>query len=110
MRIFGKLLGATFVAMMITLVVGVLGWFGLHTTRSALDTVNGVRTPQIQDIGRMVEILNRIRVDEVALVNPRLDPTLRSQTVTGLGKAMKELAAARQHFATLPMTPRQSEL
>ena len=110
MRIFGKLLGATLLAMMITLVVGVLGWFGLHTTRSALNTVIGVRTPQIQDIGRMVEILNQIRIDEVALVNPRLAPARRSQTVTELGKAMKELAATRQQFAALPMTPKQAEL
>ena len=110
MRIFGKLLGATFLAMTITLVVGGLGWFGLHTTRSALDTVTGIRTPQIQDIAAMVEILNQIRTDEVALVNPRLDPTRRSQTVTELSKAMKALAATRRQFAALPMTPKQAAL
>ena len=98
MRIFGKLLSATLLAMSITLAVGVLGWFGLHTTRSALDTVNGVRTPQIQDIARMTEILNRTRTDEVALVNPRLDPARREQVVAELGKdeSARDMALCRQ--------------
>ena len=110
MRIFGKLLGATLFAMAITLAVGSLGWFGLHTTRRALNTVIRVRTPQIQDIARMIENLNLLRADEVALVNPRLKPMRREQVVADLQQATQSLAAARRKFAALPATAAQARL
>lgn len=110
MQIFGKLLGATLAAMLITLAIGGLGWFGLEATRAGLDTVIRVRTPQIHAIDQMVETLNTIRVDEFALVNSRLEPERREQILAGLGQASSRLAEGRAAFAALPMTPRQAEL
>ena len=110
MRIFGKLLGAALFAMLITLGVGGLGWFGLQATGSALKTVVGVSTPQIRAIGGMASDLNAIRVAEVALVNSRLDLVNRKKVLTSLHRARKELAQEQQVFASLPMTPREAAL
>jgi methyl-accepting chemotaxis protein len=110
MKIFGKLLGATLLAMAITCVVGGFGWRGLDANRSALDTVIRVRTPQIQAVDLMIETLHAIRVEELALVNSRLEPERRQQILASLAEATERLAAVRQQFSTLAMTPRQAEL
>jgi len=110
MQIFGKLLSATLLAMTITLAVGGLGWFGLDATRNGLESVVRVRTPQIQAIDQMMENLNKIRVDEFALVNSRLEPERRQQILASLAQATSALEGVRRDFAALPMTPRQQEL
>lgn len=110
MRIFGKLVGATLLAMAITAVVGGLGWLGLDATRTALETLIEVRTPQIQTIDAMIETLHTIRVDEFALVNSRLEPERRAQMLAALDEAQQRLTSDRRRFSLLPLTPRQKDL
>ena len=110
MKIFTKLLGSVLLAMVITLVVGGLGWLGLQTTGSALDTVVGVSMPQIRAIDGMVAALHTIRVTEMAQVNSQLDLENREKIATQLQQAQALFERNRKAFAVLPMTAREADL
>ena len=110
MKIYAKLLASVLAAMAITLGVGGLGWFGLHTTGAALQTVVDVSMPQIKAIEGMIAALNAIRVTEMAQVNSQLDSENRRKIKAELQQAQTRLENNQRAFADLPMTPGEAEV
>lgn len=105
-----KLIGGFVFVALITLIVGGLGWYGLHTTSAHLDEVSVVRLPSIQSLLIVSEAQTAVDSGENALLSKSLDTEGRQAQFDRFDEAKKRADDAWAIYAPLPQTPEETVL
>jgi methyl-accepting chemotaxis protein len=93
----------------VTLLLGVVGYYGINRCDDAVDELGLVRMPSIQSLQRMSEAQMIVDGVEDALLNGDLDVKARQEKYQTLTDAWKEVDEAWKIYEPLPQTPQEAE-
>ncbi len=107
----GKRLLASFAGVaLITLALGLVGFYGAAKSDRAIDEIGHVRLPSVDSLLRIAEQAENIRATTRTLAIPGLEPEVRQAQYANLASAREQYDVAWEIYEPLPQTPREAEL
>ena len=104
MKLQNKLIGSFLVSAGITLVLGIIGYYGIHSLGSSLYEVGGVRLPSIQGVDLMNEAQTAIDGAENALLCMDIDAQTRQDTYKKIADKWAQAERGWKLYEPLPQT------
>ncbi|MBU4244392.1 MAG: HAMP domain-containing protein [Proteobacteria bacterium] len=102
-----KLLGGFILVAIITLAVGMTGWFSINSISGHVEELGEVRLPAVTHLELMAKEIESIRVAQRTLLNPGLSREERQTQLVNMNAAHDAYAAARDAYAALPQNSDQ---
>ncbi|MBU4193359.1 MAG: MCP four helix bundle domain-containing protein, partial [Proteobacteria bacterium] len=106
-RLMVKLLGGFILVAIITLAVGMTGWFSINSISGHVEELGEVRLPAVTHLELMAKEIESIRVAQRTLLNPGLSREERQTQLVNMNAAHDAYAAARDAYAALPQNSDQ---
>jgi len=94
----------------ITLVVGVVGFYGVANTGETLADLSDVRLPSVESVLTIKEGATAVRAIQNALLNPALEDSARRANYDALVKVREAYAAAWKAYEAIPHGPEEDAL
>ncbi len=110
LRLMIKLVGGFLVVALITLTVGLVGWFGVENIHEGLTNVGLVRMPSVENLLIIAKEAESIRVAQRTMLSPTLDRQGREQQVGNIAMARERYTAAWNVYEPFQKTPQEEEL
>jgi len=104
MKLRNKLLLAFGGVALITLMVGLVGFWGALQSEHHIDELGTVRMPSVESLMIIKDSAQSVRGTMRTLIIPGLDPTLRQRQYDNLANARAEYQAAWDVYEPLPQT------
>ena len=101
------MLGFSAVAV-ITLFLGVIGFYGAIQNENAMEEVGVVRLPSIQSVLEMKAAMQSIIVNQRTLLNPDNSQEVRQEQYQGIAEDRQDYGAAFEVYEPLPQTAEES--
>ncbi|MEN6498228.1 MAG: methyl-accepting chemotaxis protein [Thermoguttaceae bacterium] len=105
-----KVLAGFVVAIVITVVVGGAGYWGISTLGGHVLEIGDVRLPSVAAIQRIKSGSDQIKTVQRTLLNLALAPEIRKRQHDIAAKAREDYMAAWKAYELLPQTPEQASL
>ncbi len=105
-----KLLASFLGIAAITVVVGIIGYFGISQGEKAIHEIGDVRLPSVESLLVMSEAQTAIRAAELVIINRRMDPKDRQHQYAVLKDCWKRGDAAFAIYEPLPQTAEEAKL
>ncbi len=107
----GKKLIVSFVAVsVITLTLGIVGYYGAVKSEQAVNELGNVTLPSVQKLVTIMEQAGQIKAAMRTLLNPEASATDRKRQPETIAKATQDLEEAKKAYETLPQTPEEAAL
>jgi methyl-accepting chemotaxis protein len=106
-RLTVKLMGGFALVALVTLLVGIFGWYGASQLGSNLQGVVSTTLPSIQNVLTIKESLESVRVATRTLLNPFLTPEVRKRQLDNIKAARDRVKTAMD--ALEPLLQSESE-
>lgn len=104
-------IGSGFAAVVLLgVVVGLLGYFNLSRTSSALEDVAKNHMEGMKILGEMVKEMGNIEAALAELFNPDISLTNAQAALQAIEESQKRLVEEQKHFAALPRTAEEENL
>ncbi|MDX9980376.1 MAG: methyl-accepting chemotaxis protein, partial [Lentisphaeria bacterium] len=110
MSLTKKLVGSFVVVALVTLVVGVIGYYGVNLLGHDLEEVGKVRLPSVHSLLDASNQIGTIRVSQRSLLIPGLPPADRARQYTNLDAARKAYRAALDIYEAQPQTEEETKV
>jgi len=94
----------------ITLVLGIMGYYGAVKSGAAIEDIGGVRLPAVRSAVTIAKHAQGIRGTVRTLAVPGLSKDVRERQYENLSKAREHYEAAWAVYETLPHTPEEARL
>lgn len=104
-----KILAGFLVVSAITLVVGLVGWFGAAAISSSFDAVSEVSLPSVQTLSNMAKHAEFMRMAQRTLLNPNLEKADQQRQYNNIDTALNGIAAELAIYAPLPRTEKEDQ-
>ncbi len=109
MKLGTKILAGFGVVTVISALMGIVGYWGLHEVAKDLDELGDNRLPSVQSLLTMSESQNKILVGERGLTNRRMmEPAIRKAQYDYIEKAWKRADEAWKVYEPLPQTQEET--
>ncbi len=105
-----KVLGGVTIAIVITLVVGLVGYWGISRLSGHVYEIGIVRLPSVQSLQQIQIGAQRIKAAQRTLLDYDLTPEVRARQLENVTKAREDYEAAWKTYEPLPQTPEEAEL
>jgi methyl-accepting chemotaxis protein len=105
-----KLITAFLVVAAITLLLGLVGYYGAARSQQAIAEIGGVRLPSVQSLLIIAQGAERIKVAQRTLMDPELSVADRKRQLENVARARAEYAAAWKVYEPLPQTAEEAAL
>jgi methyl-accepting chemotaxis protein len=105
-----KLMAAFLVVTVITLILGVVGFYGSLQSAKIIDELGTVRLAGVDSVHIIKENANRIKTAQRTLMMSDLDKATRQRQYDNVAKAREEYEAAWKTYEKLPRTPQEQEV
>lgn len=110
LKLMVKLLGGFVIVAIITLTVGIAGWFGISGVSKSVIEIGEVRLPSIYSLAIVEKELESIRVAQRTMLNPSLTADERVRQAQLLEEARGRYKDAWDTYAPLPQTKEEAEV
>src|SRR4030042_5098395 len=110
MKLGTKMISSFSVVALITLLLGLVGYYGATQGVKAINELGTVRLPGVDSLFTIKENAENIRGTMRTLAIPGLPGELRQRQYKNLDEARKEYEKAWKAYETLPQTPEMAEL
>ncbi|OGP69541.1 MAG: hypothetical protein A2Y80_00950, partial [Deltaproteobacteria bacterium RBG_13_58_19] len=110
MKLGTKMISSFSVVALITLLLGLVGYYGATQGVKAINELGTVRLPGVDSLFTIKENAENIRGTMRTLAIPGLPVELRQRQYKNLDEARKEYEKAWKAYETLPQTPEMAEL
>lgn len=110
LRLMIKLVGGFLAVGLITLAVGLVGWFGVDSVHKGLNDVGLVRMPSVESLLIIEKEAEAIRVAQRTMLSPALDRQGRENQLKNIAEARDRYTKAWSRYEPLPKTNKESEL
>jgi len=105
-----KLIGGFSVVAAITLVVGLIGWWGVDKLDRDLTEIGDVRLPSIEELLKVELIMEEIMVVQRTMMTEQIDLEQRQRYMTRLQEHWRRLDQTWARFLELPATDEEVRL
>jgi methyl-accepting chemotaxis protein len=111
-KLSSKIIGGFIFVATITLIVGVIGWFGVSTMSKDVNEIGEVRLPSVSSLLNMKAQQNYVLIAERGIINKETSSTkeLRTAHYTAIENAFKEVDNAWKEYEALPQTKEEAAL
>ncbi len=109
-KLMAKLIGCFFIVVLITLVIGFVGWTGINDLDGNLVEISKVRLPSIKNLLIMNQQMENMTKVQRTLLNPNLDMDVRKQLYKEFAEAEKHYKTAWDIHESLPQTREEARL
>jgi len=107
----GKKLIVSFVAVSaITLLLGIVGYYGAVKSEQAVNELGNDTLPNIQSLITIMQQTGQIKAAMRTLLNAEASVDDRKRQMENIDAAVKELDAAKQVYETLPQVPEEAAI
>jgi methyl-accepting chemotaxis protein len=110
MKLRTKMLLSFGAVAMITLLLGLLGYYGAFKSYQAMDGIGNVQLPSVDSLLILKENAEKIRGTMRTLAIPGLSAEIRQRQYGNMAKAREDYERAWKIFEALPHTPEAGEL
>ncbi|WP_297426417.1 methyl-accepting chemotaxis protein [Clostridium sp.] len=112
MKLSSRIIGGFILVSIITLMVGMCGWYGIVQLTEHIKEVGQVRMPSIDALLQVEVQQNKVLTAERGIINKELSSTkdLRTAHYTYMDNALSDGDAAWKVYEPLPQTKEESEL
>lgn len=110
MKLRTKLMTSFFCIVVISLIIGFVGFRGMNEISGNLIEINNVRLPSIQSLLIISEAQTAIDSAENALLSTKLDKAERQDQYDRISDAWKRVDKAWKIYEPLPQTEKEAEL
>ena len=110
LKLMVKLLGGFIIVAIITLTVGIAGWFGISGVSDSVVEIGEVRLPSIYSLAIVEKELESIRVAQRTMLNPSLTSEDRAHQAKLIEEARARYKKAWDTYAPLPQTKEEAEV
>jgi methyl-accepting chemotaxis protein len=102
-----KLFGGFVTVAVITAVLGALGYYGLYSVSTEVDSIGHVALPTVRTVGDMNQSLLRIKAAQRTLLDANLPLEDRQRQYHLVNEAEKCFAEARKQYEPIPQLPEE---
>jgi methyl-accepting chemotaxis protein len=102
-----KLVGGFLAVAVITAGVGAVGYYGLYSVSTEVDSIGHVALPTVRTVGDMNQSLLRIKAAQRTLLDANLPLEDRQRQYHLVNEAEKCFAEARKQYEPLPQLPEE---
>ncbi|MEH2379923.1 MAG: methyl-accepting chemotaxis protein [Nostoc sp.] len=106
----GRLMGSFFLMGGVVLVIGSVGWWGIHQLSSHIDTLSLNSLPSIDGLWRINQGQSQIQSIERAISNPELTSAARQSELNRMQTAWKQIDAGFEEYDAAIRTPDEDKL
>jgi methyl-accepting chemotaxis protein len=110
MKLGTKLISSFSVVALITLLLGIVGYYGANRSDKAIDEIGVVRLPSVDSLLIIKENAENIRGTMRTLAIPGLPGEIRQRQAKNLAEARSEYEKAWKIYEPLPQTPEEAAL
>ncbi|MDD5284373.1 MAG: methyl-accepting chemotaxis protein [Desulfuromonadaceae bacterium] len=109
MKLGTKIISGFAAVVLITVVMGGVGFYGMNEIAKDLDEIGDNRLPSVQSLLIMSESMNRVMVSERGLINRRMmEPQIRKAQYDYADKALKKADEEWKIYEPLPQTKEEA--
>ena len=110
LKLMVKLLGSFIIVALITVAVGIAGWFGIKDLTENIVDIGDVQLPAIYNMVVLEKEIESIRVAQRTLLIPTLSKSDRARETKFIEESRKKYRKAWDNYAALPQTKEEAAI